>query len=205
MPGHGLPSVPAKPAARIAASSLSSSRTVAPCLAAFSSSAIRLAMSCLGRNAAQTLPVAVPVRPSTVPGLLAISAPHGDSDAEIERQGQFGDGFAGDLVGLEAAQAREAEMEREPAQAVEAALRILLDQPDLAEADDIRMRLARWHAGRVGDVAQHHRPGRIRQHRQDAAGDLDRLNAAPAGHVGGGVGGDGSFRCRHGPLETTHV
>ena len=75
-------------------------------------------------------------------------------------------------------QADQAELQRQRPERVAAAGAVLLDQADVAEAHQVRMGLGRRHAGVGGEVFQRHRAAMVGQCVQQAAADLDALDAA---------------------------
>ena len=66
------------------------------------------------------------------------------------------------------------------AEVVAARQAVLRDQSGAHETDQVAVGLGRRHAGRLGQVAQHHRRAVIRQHPQQRHADLDRLYALAA-------------------------
>jgi hypothetical protein len=101
---------------------------------------------------------------------------HGLADRQRQRR-QLGAGQA-DRVGL--LQADQPQLQRQCAEAVAAAGRLLLDEAELAEAHQVGMGLGRRHVGLAGQVLQRHRPAVVHQRQQQPPAHLDALDAARA-------------------------
>jgi hypothetical protein len=124
-----------------------------------------------------------------------VRSPHGERRRLPDAVREGGDLRRRDAHRLEPLQARESHLESEGAQFVAAGRRILVDQAELAEAHEVRMRLRRRHAGLAREIAQHHRRPAAAQRGQQLPADLDRLNAAtflvhgaPSRRAGGDAG-----------------
>ena len=110
-----------------------------------------------------------------------VRSPRADCDSEVEPVGQAGGSLGGHRVHVRSAKTGKAEPQGEGAQAVAAADAVLLDELHLAEAHEIGMGLARRHACRVREAAQHHWLDRVREDPQEAPSNFDRLDAARRG------------------------
>ncbi|OIQ80806.1 hypothetical protein GALL_374280 [mine drainage metagenome] len=117
-------------------------------------------------------------------------APQRDRRGVARRLRQIGQQRRGQAHRVVLLQADQAELQRQRPESV-AAGGVLLDQPELAEAHQIGMRLARGHVGFVRQVLERQRTPDMRQRQQQPAADFDALDAARAADrtvVGGGRG-----------------
>ena len=103
--------------------------------------------------------------------------PNGQQGSLFRALPEVGDGSAGDAVGVQLPQCRQAHLQGQGAQAVETPGTVLFHHAGAAQADQIAVHLGRWHVQFVGQVAQHDGLAGIGKCSHDTQSDFHGLHS----------------------------